>query len=77
MLHGLHYLTEKKSEDIYTIENHYPLLDVTIRCFVGERPVQTIVDVITQKTVDFEVVNGYAVMNQAVLNPHFVYKIVF
>lgn len=77
LLHGLHYLTEKKSEDIYTIENHYPLLDVTIRCFVGERPVQMIVDVITQKTVDFEVVNGYAVMNQAVLNPHFVYKIVF
>ena len=76
-MHGLHYLTEKKSEDIYTIENHYPLLDVTISCFVGERRVQKIVDVINQKAIDFEVINGYAVINQAVLVPHFVYKIVF
>ena len=77
LLHGLHYLTEKKSEDIYTIENHYPLLNVTMNCYVGDRRVQSIVDVINQKAVDFNIENGYAVITQEVLMPHFVYKMVF
>lgn len=75
VLHGLHYLTEKKSEDIYTIENHYPLLNVTFECFVGAKEVKQVTDIIQQKPVDFKVVNGYIVINKEVLAPHFVYKI--
>ena len=75
VLHGLHYLTEKKSEDIYTIENHYPLLNVTFECFVGTKTVKQVTDIIQQKPVDFQVIDGYIVINEEVLAPHFVYKI--
>lgn len=77
LLHGLHYLTEKKSEEIYTIENHYPLLDVSMKCFVGDKKVTQVLDVLNKKEVTFEVVDGYVKIQQAVLVPHFVYKIVF
>ncbi|MFC7056222.1 hypothetical protein ACFQOY_10420 [Enterococcus alcedinis] len=46
-------------------------------CYVGDRRVQSIVDVINQKAVDFNIENGYAVITQEVLLPHFVYKMVF
>ena len=77
VLHGLHYLTEKKSEEIYTIENHYPLLDISMKCFVGNKKVTQVVDVLNQKELVFEVSEGYVTIHQEVLVPHVVYKIVF
>ena len=77
VLHGLHYLTEKKSEEIYTIENHYPLLDISMKCFVGNKKVTKVVDVLNQKELVFEVSEGYVTIHQEVLVPHVVYKIVF
>lgn len=42
ILHLLHYITEKRSEDIYTIEDVIPLYGVEIRLYTGNRPVRSV-----------------------------------
>lgn len=37
ILHVLHYITEKRSEDIYTIEDIIPLYNIEFKLYVGEK----------------------------------------
>lgn len=42
ILHLLHYITEKRSEDIYTVEDVIPLYDVEIKLWVGEKKIKAL-----------------------------------
>lgn len=46
VLHLLHYITEKRSEDIYTIEDVIPLRQTKFRIYVGDRMIKTVTNVI-------------------------------
>ena len=46
VLHLLHYITEKRSEDIYTIEDVIPLMQTKFRIYVGDRMIKTVTNVI-------------------------------
>ncbi len=59
ILHTLHYITEKRSEDIYTIEDIIPLFNVEFRVFVGERTVKSVQQVPTMTSIAFEQNGGY------------------
>lgn len=42
ILHLLHYITEKRSEDIYTVEDVIPLYMITMKIYVGDKKVQSV-----------------------------------
>lgn len=42
ILHALHYITEKRSEDIYTIEDIIPLYHTEFKMFVGDKKVKSV-----------------------------------
>ncbi|MFP3156107.1 beta-galactosidase trimerization domain-containing protein [Lachnospiraceae bacterium ZAX-1] len=44
VLHVLHYITEKRSEDIFTLEDVIPLYSIKVKIYVGENQVKAIVD---------------------------------
>ncbi|MDL2250017.1 putative glycoside hydrolase [Lachnospiraceae bacterium OttesenSCG-928-J05] len=46
VLHLLHYITEKRSEDIYTIEDVISLMQTKFRIYVGDRMIKTVTNVI-------------------------------
>ncbi|QEY34430.1 hypothetical protein FL966_04825 [Caproiciproducens galactitolivorans] len=59
ILHVLHYITEKRSEDIYTIEDVLPLYDVTFRLYVGDRNVRSVQLVPQGQNLAFGQKDGY------------------
>lgn len=75
LIHSLHYITEKKSEDIYTIENYYPLADIELACYVAEKSVKKVTNILTDEEIDFDVVAGYVSFKLPVLQPHSVFKV--
>lgn len=75
VIHGLHYITEKKSEDIYTIENEYPLANLTIQFYVGDQTVRQLRDVLTDQPLPFSQADGYLSVQRQLVPPHFVYEV--
>ncbi|MBU5591882.1 beta-galactosidase trimerization domain-containing protein [Clostridium sp. MSJ-4] len=59
ILHILHYITEKRSEDIYTIEDVIPLYNVDFKVYVGERHIKSVKIVPELESIDFEKTNNY------------------
>lgn len=73
VLHVLNYLTQKKSEDIYTIEDILPVYDVPFEVFVGGKQVNNLYFAPDMRSIPFEQVgesirfevprlDGYAVI---------------
>lgn len=61
ILHVLHYITEKRSEDIYTIEDVIPLYDIEFKIFTGEKH-PTAVRLIPQlKPITFKQIGKYII----------------
>lgn len=59
ILHILHYITEKRSEDIYTIEDVIPLYHLEFRIYTGNTVVKEVRAVPEEKTLEFTQENGY------------------
>jgi hypothetical protein len=54
VLHILHYITEKRSEDIYTIEDVIPLHNLNVKVHTGQRQVRQISLVPEEQSIDFK-----------------------
>lgn len=54
VLHILHYITEKRSEDIYTIEEVIPLFNIQFMIYTGGRKVKEVLVVPENISVSFE-----------------------
>lgn len=54
ILHLLHYITEKRSEDIYTVEDVIPLYMITMKLYVGDKKVQSVSLVPENNAVSFK-----------------------
>ncbi|WP_099352585.1 beta-galactosidase trimerization domain-containing protein [Fredinandcohnia onubensis] len=59
LLHFLHYITEKRSEDIYTIEDVIPLYNIEVKLLIGDRKVKTVKNIQKQEEIQYEVENEY------------------
>lgn len=59
VLHALHYITEKRSEDIYTIEDVIPLYRVQVRVQTGERKVTGVTNVPGGASIPYSQEDGY------------------
>lgn len=59
VLHTLHYITEKRSEDIYTIEDIIPLYNIELRMFVGNKKVTSVKKLPELTEVSFNAEEGY------------------
>lgn len=59
ILHLLHYITEKRSEDIFTIEEIIPLYKIPFKLYVGDRAVSSVKTIPELKELSFEKNNQY------------------
>ena len=59
ILHVLHYVTEKRSEDIYTVEDIIPLYNTEFEIYIGERAISTIKHAVSGEEISFVCENGY------------------
>lgn len=53
ILHILHYITEKRSEDIYTVEDVIPLYHTEFCIYTGDREVKSVKNVIRGEEIEF------------------------
>ncbi|MBU3219467.1 hypothetical protein [Clostridium algidicarnis] len=70
ILHVLHYITEKRSEDIYTIEDVIPLYNLEFKLYVGEKQVKAVKIVPELKSIDFTSTDGYIIFNVDKIEGH-------
>lgn len=59
ILHVLHYITEKRSDDIFTIEDVIPLYNIEFKIFVGQESPKVVSLVPEEKPIIFEQVGKY------------------
>ncbi|MFC4386655.1 beta-galactosidase trimerization domain-containing protein [Gracilibacillus marinus] len=59
LVHFLHYITEKKAEDLYTIEEYIPLSAVHASFYSGTKSITSITRISDQQSISFEKKNGY------------------
>ncbi|WP_226035221.1 alpha-amylase family protein [Aquibacillus saliphilus] len=70
MVHLLHYITEKKSEDIYTIEETIPLYHLDLKVHVGDMTVTQLKSIPTTKKIDFDQKGEYVTFQIDKLDGH-------
>lgn len=75
LLHGLHYIIQKQTEDIYTIEDKFPLYDIELKIYLPEQQVQCISHLNDGSFVAFTQVEQEVSIHLPVVNSHFVLKI--
>lgn len=59
ILHILHYVTEKRSEDIYTVEDIIPLYQIEFKLYRGEKNVSGIKDAVSGEGIPFVSEEGF------------------
>lgn len=59
VLHVLHYITEKRSEEIFTVEDIIPLYNLGLRIYTGDKRVKAVRSVPEQKDITFVQENQY------------------
>lgn len=59
ILHILHYITEKRSEDIYTIEDRIPLYNTHIKVYVGNQNTAEVRNLLAERSISFVQEEGY------------------
>lgn len=70
ILHLLHYVTEKRSEDIYTVEDAIPLYMVHMKVFVGDRQVKKISVEPGGEILEFKMHGSYVVFTLKKVQGH-------
>ena len=77
VLHFLHYITEKRSAEIFTITDVIPLYDTKCSVYVGDKGVKSIKLVPENIEIDFEIVNNYAQFTMEKISGHAMVQIAF
>lgn len=70
ILHLLHYVTEKRSEDIYTVEDVIPIYMTTMKIYVGEKKVKSVSLVPEEDLVAFKQKGGYIIFTLQEIKGH-------
>ncbi len=70
ILHILHYITEKRSEDIYTVEDVIPLYNTEFRVYVGEKEITSVRNVIRSEKIEFIRDGGYIKFSVPLIEGH-------
>ncbi|SHJ11188.1 Beta-galactosidase trimerisation domain-containing protein [Clostridium amylolyticum] len=70
ILHVLHYITEKRSEDIYTIEDIIPLYNLEFKIYVGSKNIKSVKKVPSLESIDFQKLDNYIVFNLDKIEGH-------
>ncbi|WP_040213482.1 hypothetical protein [Clostridium polynesiense] len=63
IIHLLYYITEKRSQDIYTIEDIIPIYNVEMKIFTGNKKVKTIKVPPQRQEIPFKAIDDYTVFN--------------
>ena len=77
VLHFLHYITEKRSAEIFTITDVIPLYDTKCSVYVGDKGVKSIKLVPENIEIDFEIVNNHAQFTMEKISGHAMVQIAF
>lgn len=75
ILHALHYITEKRSEDIYTIEDIIPLHHIEFSIFVGEQNVKSVKVIPELTDVNYSLKDNYLNISIDRIEGHFMMQI--
>lgn len=70
ILHILHYITEKRSEDIYTVEDVIPLYNTEFRIYAGDAQVSSVENVIRGEKLAFTREGDYIKFNVPLIEGH-------
>lgn len=70
ILHVLHYITEKRSEDIYTIDDVIPLYDIEFKIFTGEKHPTAVSMVPQMKPIPFKQIGNYLIFSLDKIEGH-------
>lgn len=71
IVHALHYITEKRSADIYTIEDIIPLHEIEFTIFTGDKNVDSVKVIPGLKEVDYRLEGGYLTVVAEKIEGHF------
>ena len=70
ILHILHYITEKRSEDIYTVEDVIPLYHTEFKIYVGDAEVSSVENVIRKENLAFTREGAYIKFEVPLIEGH-------
>ncbi|MGH4123271.1 MAG: beta-galactosidase trimerization domain-containing protein [Clostridium sp.] len=63
ILHVLHYITEKRSEDIYTIEDIIPIYNTEFKIYVGDKNIKSLKKIPKLESIDFQRLDNCIIFN--------------
>lgn len=63
LIHLLHYIPEKRSKDIYTIEDVIPLYNLEVKVYIGEKSINKIKWLFNDKELKYKQENNYLIFN--------------
>ena len=63
IIHALNYITEKRSEDIYTIEDIIPLHNIVFTVFIGDDNVNSVKIIPELRDIDYSIKDSYLTIN--------------
>ncbi|MGP4039297.1 alpha-amylase family protein [Gracilibacillus sp. D59] len=69
-IHLLHYITEKKSVDLYTIEERIPLYNITLNVWVDNKKAATVTGIFSGKEISFTQEGSYIQFHVDKLDGH-------
>lgn len=76
LIHGLHYITQKNSEEIYTIDGIIPLYEIEIKLLIGCQKVASVTDVVTKASLSYRIEGIYVVVEIEKIMGHKVIEVV-
>lgn len=59
ILHLLHYIPEKRSKDIYTIEDVIPLREINLKVYLGDKLLKKLNWLFSEEEIEYKVEGGY------------------
>lgn len=70
ILHVLHYITEKRSENIYTVEESIPLYNVEFKLYADKNDIKEVRNIVRNEKLDFNIENGYITFCLPIIKGH-------
>lgn len=77
LIHMLHYITQKNSEDIYTIDDIIPLSNIEVKYYVGNREIASVKELHRNEVLDFKQNQGILTVNVDKLVGHALLEVIF
>lgn len=76
LIHGLHYITQKNSEDIYTIDEVIPLYYTEVMYLIGDKEVVSVTDLTTNTSLPYRIEGNYVIIEIEKIVGHVVVEVV-